>query len=154
MEGFEAFARALSSEIAGLRGCLIATRDGRVLGVHPTGATAVDEAWRRIARLRACTSMIARFERETWSVAARGSHVALAVVAPSIDAADVISHMERLLAEAGRVRMDAAASTAALHKRPDSGDDRTADEGKDVDRAALVQEFSGLLQDKRTAADG
>jgi hypothetical protein len=152
MQGFEAFARALSSEIAGLRGCLIAARDGRVLGVHPTDAT-VDEAWRRIASLRACTSVIARFEHETWCVAAHGSHVALAVVGPSIDASDVISHMERLLAEAGRVRTDAA-STVTLHKRPDSGDDRTADEDEDVDRAALVQEFSGLLQDKRTPADG
>jgi len=45
-------------------------------------------------------------------------------------------------------------STVVLPERPAAGDDRSADEGDAVDRAALAQEFSRLLQEKCAAADG
>jgi hypothetical protein len=154
MEGFEAFARALGSEVAELRGCLMATRDGRVLGVYPAGSTNVDAAWRRIAPLRACTSAVVRFERETWCVVGHGAHVAVAIVAISTDPLVVVERMELLLTAVDRASAENEPATIVLPDRRRSGDDRSTDDDEDVDRAALVQEFSGLLQEKRTAADG
>jgi hypothetical protein len=159
MEDYDAFAAALGSGISELRGCLIASSDGRSLGVYPDGgATVVAEAWRRLAELRACDRAVVEFGSETWCCVRRGSHVAFAVMGPSADPRAIVEHMERVLIAAEGTSAAHGAQQLDLPSPPDSGaddhDDEEDDDEQEVDRISLVSEFSRLLQDHGDAADG
>jgi hypothetical protein len=159
MEDYDAFAAALGSGISELRGCLIASSDGRALGVYPDGGgTDVADAWRRLAELRACDRAVVEFGPETWCLVRRGSHVAFAVMGPSADPRAVGEHMEQVLIAAEKTRAAHGAPQFDLPSPPDSSaaedDDEEDDDEQEVDRISLVSEFSRLLQDHGDAADG
>lgn len=155
MEDFDAFAAALGSGISELRGCLIASSDGRALGVYPeTAATDLEAAWRRLTALRESDSAFIQFGTETWCSVRRGSYIAFAVLGPSADPGTVSEHMEQILVAAEETR-------AARHQRPDDlpsppepSTDAGDDDEEEVDRISLVREFSQLLQDHHGVADG
>jgi hypothetical protein len=158
MEDYDAFAAALGSGISELRGCLIASSDGRALGVYPDGgATVVADAWRRLAELRESDSAFIQFGVDTWCSVRRGSYIAFAVIGPSADPVTVGEHMEQVLIAAERTRAGQRTSPFDLPSPPDSGaddDDEEDDDEQEVDRISLVSEFSRLLQDHGDAADG
>jgi hypothetical protein len=151
MEDFDAFTRDLRS-VADLRGCVIATRDGRVLGAYPNGSPDVEAAWRQIADIGACTSAIVQLEDETWFYLRRGSHAAFVVVHAAQDPGRVIACMGRLLV----AMKTASAGEDVLVDVPEPPPGHVGPEGDEldeVDRVALVRELS-RLQDNGATADG
>jgi hypothetical protein len=169
MEDYDAFAAALGSGISELRGCLIASSDGRALGVYPEGgATDVEDAWQRLAELRESDSAFIQFGPETWCSVRRGSHIAFAVIGPSADPGTVSEHMEQVLIAAEKTRAAHRTSPVDLPSPPGSSADAADDDDHDdddyhddddeeeeeIDRISLVSEFSRLLQDHGDAADG
>lgn len=158
MEDYDAFAAALGSGISELRGCLIASSDGRALGVYPDGgATDVADAWRRLAELSACDRAVVEFGSETWCLVRRASHIAFAVMGPSADPRAVGEHMEQVLIAAESARAAHEAPQLNLPSPPDSSaddDEEEDDDEQEIDRISLVSEFSRLLQDHGDAADG
>lgn len=161
MEDYHAFAAALGSGISELRGCLIASSDGRALGVYPDGGgtdVRIHAAWLRLAELRACDRAVVEFGSETWCLVRRGSHVAFAVMGASADPRAVGEHMEQVLIAAEKTRAGHRAPQLDLPSPPDSSavddDEEEDDDEQEVDRISLVSEFSRLLQDHGDAADG
>lgn len=109
MDEFDALAAALGAGIADLRGCLILSRDGLVLGGHPDGAeTAVKAAWMRFAALDEPERGFVQYGREVWSYVRRGPYAAFAVTGPGVRPGLVIDQMEQVLltAEEGRSRRE------------------------------------------------
>jgi hypothetical protein len=162
MEDYDAFAAALGSGISELRGCLIASSDGRALGVYPgEGATDVSDAWGRLAELRESDSAFIQFGVETWCSVRRGSYIAFAVIGPSADPVTVGDHMEQVLIAAEKSRagqrispFDLPSPPGSSHDANDDEENEEEEEEQEVDRIALVSEFSRLLQDRGGAADG
>lgn len=159
MEDYHAFAAALGSGISELRGCLIASSDGRVLGIYPDpGETDVVASWRRLDALRDCDSAFVQFGTQTWCAVRRDSYVAFAVMGASADPAGVSEHMEQVLIAAEKTRAGHGAPQLDLPSPPHSSaaddDDEEDDDEQEVDRISLVSEFSRLLQDHGDAADG
>lgn len=117
MEDFNALALALSGAIGQLRACLILSRDGLVLGVHPVSAEPeAKHAWIRLAALGELERGFVQFGTETWCYVRRGPYAALAVTSPAVRPGLVIDQMEEALLEAEQ----AHAAREALHQ-PEPG---------------------------------
>jgi hypothetical protein len=161
MEDYDTFAAALGSGISELRGCLIASSDGRVLGVYPDSSgtdVRIHAAWRRLDELRESDSAFIQFGAETWCSVRRGSYVAFAVIGPSADPVTAGEHMEQVLIAAEKTRAARGAPPVDLPSPPDpsadAGDENEEEDEQEVDRISLVSEFARLLQDRDGAADG
>lgn len=109
MEDFDALAAALGAGIADLRGCLILSRDGLVLGGYPDAAEQeLKASWLRFADLGESERGFVQFGNEIWSLVRRGPYGSFAVTGIGVRPGIVIDHMERVLqaAEEARSRGD------------------------------------------------
>ena len=107
MEDFNALASSLTLGGGDVRGCLILSRDGLVLGTHPAEAESIiTPAWVRFATLGDPERGFAQFGTETWCYVRRGPYAGFAVVGPGARPGLVIDHMDQVLlaAEEGRSR--------------------------------------------------
>ena len=107
MEDFNALASSLALGVGDVRGCLILSRDGLVLGGHPdTAESTITPAWVRFAALGDPERGFAQFGTETWCYVRRGPYAGFAVVGPGARPGLVIDHMDQVLlaAEEGRSR--------------------------------------------------
>jgi hypothetical protein len=105
MEDFDALAAALGAGVTDLRGCLILSRDGLVLGSHPAAAEAdLKQSWGRFAALGEPERGFVQFGSETWSYARRGPYGSFAVTGPRVRPGLVIDHIEQVLLAAEQAR--------------------------------------------------
>lgn len=105
MEDFDALAAALGAGIADLRGCLILSRDGLVLGGHPEAAEQeLKASWLRFAELGEPERGFVQFGNEIWSLVRRGPYGSFAVTGIGVRPGIVIDHMERALMAAEEAR--------------------------------------------------
>jgi hypothetical protein len=105
MEDFDALAAALGAGIADLRGCLILSRDGLVLGGHPEAAEQeLKASWLRFAELGEPERGFVQFGNEIWSLVRRGPYGSFAVTGIGVRPGIVIDHMERALTAAEEAR--------------------------------------------------
>ena len=105
MEDFDALAAALGAGIADLRGCLILSRDGLVLGGYPDAAEQeLKASWLRFAGLGEPERGFVQFGNEIWSLARRGPYGSFAVTGTGVRPGIVIDHMERVLLAAEEAR--------------------------------------------------
>ena len=114
MEDFNALASSLAQGVGDVRGCLILSRDGLVLGAHPAKAEGVTTpAWVRFASIGDPERGFAQFGMETWCYVRRGPYAGFALVGPGARPGLVIDHMDQVLlaAEEGRSRHEGLRGT-------------------------------------------
>lgn len=122
MEDFNALAAALGAGIQDVRGCLILSRDGLVLGVNPAGMEGeAKHSWIRFASLGEPERGFIQFGTEVWCYVRRGPYAAFALTGTGVRPGLVIDHMEEVLlaAEEARarhtgLRMDVAETTTQV----------------------------------------
>jgi hypothetical protein len=117
LEDFNALASSLAQGVGDVRGCLILSRDGLVLGAHPAEAEGVTTpAWVRFASIGDLERGFAQFGMETWCYVRRGPYAGFALVGPGARPGLVIDHMDQVLlaAEEGRSRHEGLRGTEVV----------------------------------------
>jgi hypothetical protein len=107
--------------MADVRGCLVLSRDGLVLGAHPAESErATTRAWIRFATIGDPERGFVQFGTETWCYVRRAPYAGFAVAGPEERAGLVIDHMEQVLeaAEERRSRQDGLRETEATRSEP------------------------------------
>ncbi len=121
LEDFDALASSLAVGVGDVRGCLILSRDGLVLGAHPADAEIhTASAWVRLAALGDLERGFAQFGTETWCYVRRGPYAGFAAVGPAARPGLVIDHMDQVLlaAEEARSRHEGLRGVEAAQVAP------------------------------------
>ena len=106
MDQLSGLASTLAAGVGDVRGCLIVSRDGLVVGSHlPEGERTVRPAWIRFAAVGEPERGFVQFGTETWCYVRRGPYAAFVVVGPRARPGLVIDHMDQLLVSAEEARM-------------------------------------------------
>jgi hypothetical protein len=116
LEDFNVLAISLGQGMADVRGCLVLSRDGLVLGAHPAESErATTRAWIRFATIGDPERGFVQFGTETWCYVRRAPYAGFAVAGPEERAGLVIDHMEQVLqtAEEHRSRQEGLRETQA-----------------------------------------
>jgi hypothetical protein len=81
MNDYSALAQRVSISIGGVRGCLMLSRDGMVLGAHPEGEaeTHIRSSWMRFAAVGDPERSYVEYPDQVWAFVRRGSYAAFAV---------------------------------------------------------------------------
>jgi hypothetical protein len=128
MEDFHALAAALGAGIADVRGCLILSSDGLVLGANPDTAEADARPARiKLAALGEPERGFLQFGTEVWCYVRRGPYAALVVTGTRVRPGLVIDQMEQVLltAEEARSHRDALRVDTAFAPPPPTTRPRT-----------------------------
>lgn len=105
MEEFSALAARVAASVGELRGCLILSRDGLVLGAYPDGEESlVKPAWLRFAAIGEPEKGFVEFGDEVWAYSRRGPYAAFAVTGPGVRPGLVLDQLEQMLLKAEEVR--------------------------------------------------
>jgi hypothetical protein len=110
MEEFSALAARVAASVGDLRGVLILSRDGLVLGAFPEGDEALlKPAWLRFAGLGEPDKSFVEFADELWAYVRRGPYASFAVTGVHIRPGLVMDQLEQMLlaAEEFRARREA-----------------------------------------------
>jgi len=98
-------ASSLAAGVGDVRGCLILSKDGLVLGSHPdSGEVEAKHAWARFAALGDLERGFVRFGAETWCFVRLGPYEAFAIIGPGGRPGLVIDHLEQVLLAAEETR--------------------------------------------------
>jgi hypothetical protein len=117
LEDFNVLAISLGQGMADVRGCLVLSRDGLVLGSHPAESErATTRAWIRFATIGDPERGFVQFGTETWCYVRRAPYAGFAVAGPEERAGLVIDHMEQVLeaAEERRSRQEGLREAEAV----------------------------------------
>ena len=108
MDDYSALAYRIAGGVADVRGCLILSRDGLILGSYPDDETAVKPAWVRFASLGDPERSFVEFGDQVWVYVRRPAYGAFAVANAGIRPGLVIDQLENILmsAEESRNRRD------------------------------------------------
>ncbi|MEX0992067.1 MAG: hypothetical protein WD004_07330 [Actinomycetota bacterium] len=102
---FSSLASRIAADVGGLRGCIIASRDGLVLGAYPADGEAVlRPAWLRFAALGDVEKGFIEFGGETWVYVQRGPYAAFAVSEVAARPGLILEEMEQILRSAEEAR--------------------------------------------------
>lgn len=128
MEDFNGLASSLAAGVSDVRGCLILSNDGLVLGSHPLEAEgSARAAWVHFGALGDPERGFVQFGTATWCYVRRGPYAAFSVVGPAARPGLVLDHMEQVLlaAEEARVRRESLRSEPAAPAGAPSAGPRT-----------------------------
>lgn len=109
MEDFSGLAARVAATVGEVRGCLILSRDGLVLGAFPAGDDRlVKPAWLRFAALGEPEKGFVEFGEEIWVYVRRGPYAAFSVAGPGVRPGLVMDQLEQALltAEGSRSKRD------------------------------------------------
>ena len=123
MDELSGLASTLAAGVGDVRGCLILSRDGLVVGSFlPDGQGSIRPAWIRFAAVGEPERGFVQFGTETWCYVRRGPFAAFVVVGPAARPGLVIDHMDQLLlsAEESPVNRPAAGDEPAVPPAPSS----------------------------------
>jgi hypothetical protein len=123
MDELSGLASTLAAGVGDVRGCLILSRDGLVVGSFlPDGEGSVRPAWIRFAAVGEPERGFVQFGTETWCYVRRGPYAAFVVAGPAARPGLVIDHMEQLLlsAEETRINRSGARDEPAVPAVPSS----------------------------------
>jgi hypothetical protein len=105
MEEFSALAARVAASVVELRGCLILSRDGLVLGAFPEGDEGpVKSAWLRFAVVGEPEKGFVEFGDEIWTYVRRGPYSAFAVSGLGVRPGLLIDQLDQMLYTAEEVR--------------------------------------------------
>jgi len=105
MEDLSALAARLAAGVGDVRGCLIVSRDGLVMGAYPGDAeTQLKPAWLRFAALGEPDRSFVQFGDEIWCYVQRGAYAAFVVTSVAVRPGLVIDQIEQVLLTAEEAR--------------------------------------------------
>jgi hypothetical protein len=107
MSDYSALAQRVSLSIAGIRGCLMLSRDGLILGAHPEGEPEADlrAAWVRFAGVGDPERSYVEFPDQIWAFVRRGSYAAFAVADVGVRPGVLVDTLEQALLSAEHERV-------------------------------------------------
>lgn len=107
MSDYSALAQRVSLSIAGIRGCLMLSRDGLILGAHPEGEPEADlrAAWVRFAGVGDPERSYVEFSDQTWAFVRRGAYAAFAVAEVGVRPGVLVDTLEQALLSAEQERV-------------------------------------------------
>jgi hypothetical protein len=109
MDDYSVLAQRISVSVPEVRGCLILSRDGMVLGAYPDEDESLAKgAWLRFAALGEPEKSFVEFADATWAFVRRGPYAAFATADPGVRPGLMVDQLEQamLAAEEGRSRRD------------------------------------------------
>ena len=104
MDDYSALAYRIAGSVADVRGCLILSRDGLILGSYPDDETAVKPAWMRFASLGDPERSFVEFGDQVWVYVRRPAYGAFAVADSGVRPGLVIDQLEQILLSAEEAR--------------------------------------------------
>ena len=105
MDDFSALAQRVAVSVGDVRGCLILSRDGLVLGSYPEGEeAAVKPAWLKFATLGEPEKSFVEFADQIWVYARRGPYSAFGIAAATMRPGLLLDMLEQALLEAEQSR--------------------------------------------------
>jgi len=140
MDDYSALAYRIAGGVADVRGCLILSRDGLILGSYPDDETAVKPAWMRFASLGDPERSFVEFGDQVWVYVRRPAYGAFAVADAGVRPGLVIDQLEQILlsAEEARTRRDTLRvpdATAAPSGKPRTSLHPPAERAERAERA-------------------
>jgi hypothetical protein len=107
MSDYSALAQRVSLIIAGVRGCLMLSRDGMILGAYPEGEPEADlrTAWVRFAGVGDPERSYVEFPDQVWAFVRRGSYAAFAVAEIGVRPGVLVDTLEQALMSAEQERL-------------------------------------------------
>jgi len=123
MDDYSALAHRVAVTVGDVRGCLILSRDGLVLGSYPEDDEGVAKpAWLRFATLGSPEKSVVEFPDQIWTYVHRGAYAAFAVAGTSIRPGVLIDLLEQALltAEEARSKREPMKLTEAAGSAPSS----------------------------------
>lgn len=99
MSDYAALAQRVTASGRGIRGCLILSREGDVLGADPEGDVEqqVKAAWIRFAAVGEPDRSYVEFPDQTWAYARRGAYAAFAVAGADVRPGVVVDLLDQML---------------------------------------------------------
>jgi hypothetical protein len=99
MNDYSALAQRVSMSVAGVRGCLMLSRDGMVLGAHPEGVaeTHVRASWVRFTAVGDPERSYVEFPDQIWAFVRRGSYSSFAVADAGVRPGVLVDLLEQAL---------------------------------------------------------
>lgn len=99
MSDYSAIAQRISASVNGIRGCLMLSRDGMVLGAHPEGEveSRLKSAWVRFAAVGEASRSYVEFPDQTWAFVRRGGYGAFAVADAGVRPGILVDLLEQAL---------------------------------------------------------
>jgi predicted regulator of Ras-like GTPase activity (Roadblock/LC7/MglB family) len=99
MSDYAALALRVSASMPGIRGCLMLSRDGLLLGAHPEGDAEAyaKSAWIRFAALGDAERSYVEFPDQTWAFVRRGSYGAFAIADAGVRPGVLVDLLEQAL---------------------------------------------------------
>jgi hypothetical protein len=99
MSDYSVLAQRVSLSVTGIRGCLMLSRDGMILGAHPEGddETALHAAWVRFAGVGDPERSYVEFPDQIWAFVRRGSYGAFAVADVGVRPGVLVDMLEQAL---------------------------------------------------------
>ena len=102
---FASLAAQIAADVPGLRGCIIVSRDGLVLGAYPhEGESILRPAWLRFGSMGAVEKGFIQFPGELWVYASHGPYASFATSDQTSRPGFVLDQMQQLLASAQESR--------------------------------------------------
>lgn len=109
MDDYAELAAQVAARVGGMRGCLVLSRDGLVLGAHPEGDDNVAKpSWLRFALLGEPERSFVEFADQVWCYVHRGPYAAFAVADRGVRPGLLMDRLEQALltAEGSRSRRE------------------------------------------------
>ncbi len=108
MNDYSALAQRVSMSIDGVRGCLLLSRDGMILGAHPEGdaESHVRFAWVRFAAVGDPERSYIEFPDQIWAFVRRGGYSAFAVADTGVRPGVLVDLLDQALMMAEQSRAD------------------------------------------------
>jgi hypothetical protein len=99
MNDYSALAQRVSTSVTGVRGCLMLSRDGMVLGAHPEGEaeTHIRFCWMRFATVGDPERSYVEFPDQVWAFVRRGGYSAFAVADAGVRPGVLVDLLEQAL---------------------------------------------------------
>ena len=99
MNDYSALAQRVSMSITGVRGCLMLSRDGMVLGAHPEGEaeTHIRSSWMRFAAVGDPERSYIEYPDQVWAFVRRGAYSAFAVADAGVRPGVLVDLLEQAL---------------------------------------------------------
>jgi len=106
MSDYSALAQRVSMSAAGIRGCLLLSRDGLVLGASPDGEAEdyLRAAWLRFASIGEPDRSYVEFPDQLWAFVRRGGYAAFAVAEPDVRPGVLVDLLDQALGAAEQER--------------------------------------------------
>lgn len=125
MSDYSVLAQRVSLSVTGVRGCLMLSRDGMILGAHPEGEdeSAFRAAWVRFAGVGDPERSYVEFPDQIWAFVRRGSYGAFAVADVGVRPGVLVDMLEQALMAGEQERV----SDREMMRLPDA---TTAPSGK------------------------